>query len=517
MTIWSTESKRMVLQIVTGLGAVALITLICFPAERLIIPSLLYLIVVVLESLWGGFLCSAIVSVFAAACLEYFFIPPVLQWQIDDPDDILAFLTYLATSLIITRLASKAKDQARVAERRRRDISLLYEVASRLLSLGSEIAAGPESLRIFRDVFGLQAACLFDLESGRLQIEGSSTSGLAQRTRGACNLGRDDQGREHDLYIRCLRTAGRITGAVGFEGHIEDDSVAQALSLLAATAVERMHSFRNASKAAADAQAEMLRSAILDAFAHEFKTPLAIILAAAGGLRETRTPQPSETVAAGAEQPGKELEMTEIIEDQTLRLSQLTTRLLRMARLDRDDVSPQMERTSIVALVRRLVDHCGKQFGRTISAVLPDQDAGIVADAELLGLSMTQLVDNACKYSAAGSAIIVQLETTAEWVHVSVSNEGSSIRPDEQERIFERFFRGSESQGITTGTGLGLYVARKIVRAHGGSLDLMRDVSNSVRTTFRIRLPLHRLDQPMHQGPTQEMNDERQACQGVGS
>jgi two-component system sensor histidine kinase KdpD len=516
MTILPTESRRIVLQTVPGVLAVALITFICFPAERLIIPSLLYLIVVVLESLWGGFLCSAIVSVFAAACLEYFFIPPVLQWQIDDPDDILALLTYLATSLVITRLASRAKDQARAAERRRKDVSILYEAASRLLSLGPEMAAGPESLRIFRDVFGLQAACLFDLESGHLQIEGSSIRGLALRTRSACNLGRDDQDTERDLYIRCLYTAGRITGAVGFEGRIEDNSVALALSLLAATAVERMHSFRNAGKAAAAAQAEMLRSAILDAFAHEFKTPLAIILAAAGGLRETRTPL-SVTVGARSAQPGKELEMTEIIEDQTLRLSQLTTRLLRMARLDRDDVSPQMEPTGIVALVKRLVDHCSKQFGRAISAVLPDRDAEILADAELLSLSMTQLVDNACKYSTPGSTIAVHLELSSEWADVSVSNEGSSVPPAERERIFERFFRGAETEGTTAGAGLGLYVARKIVRAHGGSLHLVRDDSSPVRTTFRIRLPLRPQDKPVHEEPTQGMNDERQAYQSVGS
>src|SRR5579872_5172927 len=95
----SSSKLTTVLKTAAGMLAVALITWLCFGMDRLLIPGLLYLIVVVFESLWGGFLCAAVVSVFASALLEYFFIPPVLQWQIDDPDDILAFVVYLATSL----------------------------------------------------------------------------------------------------------------------------------------------------------------------------------------------------------------------------------------------------------------------------------------------------------------------------------------------------------------------------------------------------------------------------------
>jgi two-component system sensor histidine kinase KdpD len=461
-----------------GFLAIALITLACFSAHAdFAIPMPLYLLVVVVLSLWGGFASAAIVSVAAVASLDYFFIPPVLEWQISDPKDTVALVTYLATSLVITRLASKARSEARSAERRSHDVTLLYDAAARLLSLGPEMAAGPESLRVFCQVFGLRAACFFDGGSEKLQVEGEPVNGLAIKTQDACVRGRHHQDRALDLYIRYLQTGDKITGAVGFEGRIEDDAIALALTVLAATALERMRLFRSASKAAADAQAEMLRSAVVDALAHQFKTPLAIILAASDGLREISSPQ------------CEQVEMIDIIENQTVNLSQLSTRLLRMARLDRDDVKPQMEPTRLHALVERLIDQCRSQFGRRISLKLASGDVEVMADSELLSLAMTQLLDNACKYSNPGSAIAVELELENGHVEMRVRNEGNPIRSEEQERIFERFFRGSETEHVTPGTGLGLYVARKIVRAHGGLLELNLSHPTREITTFQIRLP----------------------------
>jgi len=472
------QIARLALKTVLGSLAIALITFLCFWAHLdFAFPMSLFLVVVVTQSLWGGFGSAAIVSVAAVASLDYFFIPPIFEWR-NDPKDSVALLTYLATSLVITRLASKAQNEARAAERRRRDVTLLYDAASRLLSLDPEMAAGTESLLMFRQVFSLRAACFFDADLGKLHIEGESRNGLAVKTRDACIEGSDYRDRENDLYIRNLHTEGKVTGAVGFEGRIEDDSVALALTVLSATALERVRAFRSANKAAADAQAEMLRSAVVDAFAHGFKTPLAIILAASGGLRETCSPR------------DEQVEMVEIIENQTLHLSQLTTRLLRMAKLDRGDVKPRMEATSLRALLGRLIDQSRSQFGSRISMRPGHGDPAVMAEPELLSLAMTQLFDNACKYSSPNSTVAVELDVTNGYAEVRVSNEGSSIRPEERDRIFERFFRGAETEHVTPGAGLGLYVARKIVRAHGGLLELDRSQSSAMSTTFQMRLPI---------------------------
>jgi two-component system sensor histidine kinase KdpD len=473
------KPARLARQVAPGALAIALVTLALFRKQAdFAIPMLLYLLVVVVQSLRGGLASAVFVSVIAVASLDFFFIPPVLEWQIYDPKDGVALLTYLATSLVITRLASKARTETSIAEQRRRDATLLYDTASLLLSLDPEAAGGPESLRIFRRVFGLRAASSFDAAADKLQIEGDSAADLAERTRHACDLGKDLYDRERDLYIRCLFTGEKITGAIGFEGRIENESIVLALSALAATALERMHSFRNANRAAADAQAETMRCAIVDAFAHEFKTPLAVILAASGGLRETSGPA------------NDQLEMIDLIENQTLHLNQLTTRLLRMARLDRVDVKPQMEPTSLQVLLGRMVDQCRNQLGRDISLHLPSEEGQVMADPELLSLAIAQLVENACKYSSQNSAVAVDMELEMGHAEVFVSNQGSSIRPDEEERIFERFFRGAATELAKPGAGLGLYVARKIVRAHGGILELDRNHSAAFATTFKIRLPI---------------------------
>lgn len=471
---------RFCLQVVLGSLAVALITYFAFGTKRLIIPAFLFLLVVVLQSIWGEFGPAAVVSVIATTCLDYFFIPPVLEWQIDDSEDALVLAVCLATSLIITRLATKSRNQARQAERKRQDASRLYEAASRLLALDPDSMAGPEFPRVFRDVFSLTAVCLFDASTGTLQVDGHSGHELEAKTRQACLRGASFQDDNAGIYVRCLRAGNRVTGAAGFEGRICDDSIALSLSALAATAIERIRLFRDASNAAADAQAEMLRSAILDAFAHEFKTPLAIILAASGGLRESE----------GTALECRRMEMTDIIETQTIRLSQLTTRLLRVARLDREHVSPQMEPVNLTDLLRRSVSQYRQHFGRRISLEIGNETAKALADNELMGLAITQLLDNACKYSFPGTPIGVELTTDGKSVHIRVTNQGAGVSAEEQTKIFERFFRGSETETIAAGAGLGLFVARKIVLAHDGTLELDLSRSSSHSTTFHIAVPV---------------------------
>src|SRR5262249_36967034 len=144
------------------------------------------------------------------------------------------------------------------------------------------------------------------------------------------------------IAVRCFRIDGIVAGAVGFEGLPEAASIAGPLSVLAAAMVQRARSFETASTAAAATPVKVLRSAILDAFAHQFKTPIGAILAAAGGLRE------SGQLAV------EQKEMLDTIEAQAAGLGHLTTRLLRMARLDRDEIKPRLQVIDLSAMARRI-------------------------------------------------------------------------------------------------------------------------------------------------------------------
>jgi two-component system sensor histidine kinase KdpD len=473
-------AAHLALQASAGSAAVALITAFCFYTHlNYLVPSFLYLLVVVFQSLSAGFASAAIVSVFAAVCLDYFFIPPVLEWDINDPEDALALVTYLVTSLVITHLASSGRLQARMAEAKRKEVALLYETASRLLLLEPANAFSGRALSIFRDGFGLDAACLYDATTASLHTEGRSGYGLAEETRNTYIRGQDYRSAGGRLHVHCLYKEGRPAGAIGFEGHFDDEAPLKPLFALAAIAFERDLAFRAASKAAADTQAEMLRSAILDAFAHEFKTPQAIIMAAAGSLRE----------AGGL--LAEQLEMADVIENEIFRLNRLTTRLLRMARLDRAEVRPTMEVTSLGTMVAHLIgQYRGQSADRPISIKLRGDPARVAADPELMNLALIQLLDNACKYSKPGSEVSVELDRHEGFAEVMVTNDGCTIREEESQRVFERFYRGVATEQSSSGAGLGLYVARKIARAHGGDLDLYRKPDGNETTTFRMTLPI---------------------------
>ena len=473
------QLKRGAGQVALGTIGLALITGACFLLRlELAIPALLYLLLVVLQSLVAGFASSAVVSILAVVCLEYFFIPPVLAWDINSPIDAVALITFLATSLAITRLASKARVDAQSAENKRRDLALLYELSLRLLSLEPE-AAGLKSVRLFRELFGFRAACLLDASTAQVHFDGQSRGDLIEKTRAAYVQACDYRDSARGIDVRCLRIGGELLGAVGFEGHIDTESTAGPLSMLAAVTLERARANERASKASAAIHAEVLRSAILDALAHEFKTPLAAILTAAGSLKEADGLQTDERESA------------EMIENEAARLGHLTTRLLRMQRLDRNEVKPNLETADLHALVSSIVDQYRAQSGeREILVSRPGSPVPISCDAELLSLALVQLLDNACKYSRPESSVEVEVDSGDESAHIYVTNKGYPIRAEERERIFERFYRGRHARHSAPGTGLGLYLARKIVRAQGGTLEVDRSYSEKSGTRFRLSLPL---------------------------
>ena len=451
-----------------GVLGIAAVTLVCFPLHvNLAIPAFLYLLTVVFLSPVSGFTSSAIVSVVAVLCLDYFFTPPILQLDVASPIDAVTLLTYLVTSLIITRLAAEARQKAEWAERRREANARLYEVTWRLFSIEPQAVSGTGTV------------CLFDGNTGKLEACGNASNRLVEKTRTAYEIGRDYRDEAQRTWVQCLQVAGKRIGAIGFQGLCDAELLAPPLCMLAGATLERAETFQASSAAAAASQAEMLRSAILDAFAHQFKTPLAAILTAAGGIRETR------------ELTAQQLEMVEMIEVETVRLSRLATRLLATARLDRQEVQPRLERTNLADLIQGMVDRW-PVAGLQVFMDLGAERIEVASDRELLTLALSQLLDNACKYSPHSRPVRIRLASKDEEASVRVSNQGDSVPAADRERIFERFYRGTVACNLAPGAGLGLYVARKIALAHGGSLSLEECAPGELETAFCLKLPVFR-------------------------
>jgi two-component system sensor histidine kinase KdpD len=409
--------------------------------------------------------------------LDYFFIDPIYNLGVARGVDVVALFSFLTTALVVTRLVLRVEAKAESAAQQREHLDRLYQLSQRLLALQPLPVVGTEFLDPFYGIFGSTAVCMFDADTAELHSVGCSEKGLSERTREVYVSGSDTDYPELGISVRRLQVASRSIGAIGFEGLEHPELTSGPLAGLAAMLLERRRALRESSKAAAVAQTEVYRSAVLDALAHEFRTPLATILAATGGIREAGPLMPAQ------------LQMAEMVENEAARLGGLTSRLLRMARLDREEVKPQMEAVDVASVLAQLVQQHARRSPDRRICFTPSGPLETLADPELLRMAVSQLLENACKYSQPGSAVTVQLEKYTEDIAIRVSNNGSTISAPDQWHIFERFYRGMDAAHLAPGSGLGLYVARKIATAHGGRLELEAQNGTDGAVTFRLTIP----------------------------
>ena len=461
----------MSLKVLRGAVLLSVIAALCFAAHlNSGATSLILLVTLAFHSLDTRFTEAAALALVAVGIIDFFFIEPLFTFTVTDPADAIALLSFLLTSLIVTRIQAQTRLQRTNAEN-------LYRVSQTLVLLPPEETLGTQFLESVCTAFNCAAVSLYDGKLGRTTSVGAVSPALERETRLTFTAGVDATSGDSGIVTRCLRTRGENIGALGFSGLLSRDAL-PAILALTATGLDRASAFGKARTEALNAEAEVLRSAILDALAHEFKIPLSTVMTAAGGLSATGDLNEKQTELAG------------LIESESERLSDVTNRLLRLARLDRDEVRPQMEIADLGALTGTVVQRQRSIWpNRHVKAGEPALRMQVMVDSELIRLVLTQLIDNACRYSKTGSPIEVETGGAGDRVSVTVRNIGPAIPADEQERIFNRFYRGERARQSASGSGLGLYVARKIAVAHAGTLELIGTDSDYV--VFRLTLPRH--------------------------
>jgi len=463
----------------TALGLLAAAMLIWLGYRlrlNLAADSLLELLVVLGVALKVGFREASIVSLAANLGLWYFVVPPVFSFAIADPQNWIALAVFEATALLVSRLSARAKAQAGNATRRQRELEQLYTLSQRLLLLDRTAAAAPQIVSLIQQVFPCKAVMLFDAPTGRFHCAGQYDAALEDKMREIYANERDAQEDQAHMWLRTLRLGGSTVGSLALCGRGITTLTASALASLSAIALESAHSFARESRAEAEKQTEKLRAAVLDALAHDFQTPLTAIRTAS-----------SAQLTLG-ELAGVHKELVSIVDREAAKLSNLTTRLLRMSRLDSDEVRLHADEFNVPNLIRGVLESLEPQLaGHAVRATGIEKTLTLQADSELTAIALTQLLDNAAKYSDPGSAITISLEQQADEIRILVHNFGPVIPVEQRARIFERFVRGAWQEQQVSGTGIGLSVTKKVMEAHGGRVFVKSEADRG--NTFALAFP----------------------------
>jgi two-component system sensor histidine kinase KdpD len=458
-----------------GLAAVAAVTFVGYRLHlNLSATGSLYFLIVVMVAMVWGFWEATIASLVAFNCLNFFFIPPVFTFVVVDPQNWVALATFEISAITVSRLSARVQGQARAEAHQRSQVQKLYELSRRVLFLDRKQTIGPQIVALIQETFHAECVALFDATQARLDATGPRAKELEQLARSAYI--QDAAVEAGPDAAQVLRLGSKPVGAIAISGHELDRSTVAAVASLSAIAMERARSFEKESRAEAARQTEQLRTAVLDALAHAFKTPLTAILTASSGLLDAERLSPDDA------------ELATLIDEQAGYLNRLTTELLQMARIDEAEVRLRRDRVSVLTLIEDALGRYREQLhGRRVEVGEAASELEVQGDREILTTALGQFIDNASRYSTPGTPILVWAQEELGEVVISVHNEGTPIRPADRERIFERFYRGEESRHRAPGTGLGLSIVKKAAEAHGGRTWVASEERTG--TTFYLALP----------------------------
>lgn len=463
-------------KLVATVVAVAVVTQVCrFAGVNQTTAGFGFLITVLFIATGWGLTEAIAASLVAVLFFNFFFLPPVGTFTIADPQNYVAWVAFMVTAIVASQLSARARRQADTAIRRRLELERLYSLGrSILLETGDR-----PPLRLASHVaeaFELRGVALHDFDSAQTYLAGPEDLAIPPDVLQQARAGDIEPTRDGtEARYSVIRMGTKPAGVLATRGIVSDTAL-DAVSSLVAIGLERARAQETENLAKVARQSEELKSTLLDAIAHEFKTPLTSIKAA------------TTTVLADQQLTGQYREYLSIVNEETDRLDNLVSDAIQMSRIEggqfklhRSLVSPgDVIDTVIAQMHSRLED-------RPVERAVPSDASAAYIDRDLIQLSLRQLVDNALKHAPGQSVIRVGADTGAAEVSFWVSDEGPGLTPADAGRVFERFYRGRSNRHAVPGSGIGLSVVREIARAHGGEASVRSAPGQGAR--FLITLP----------------------------
>ncbi|HUA15641.1 MAG TPA: ATP-binding protein [Verrucomicrobiae bacterium] len=439
-----------------------------------------FLLAVLLISTTWGLRYAIFTAIIATTAYNFFFLPPLFRFTIADPQNWVALFAFLVTAGIASQLAERARRGAAYADERRREVERLYAFSQQLWLSENVFELLNIIPRHLVDAFEVTGAALF-LEGKQETYfldDRSRTLFPSDQLKSISDRGEPVLDRAQRVCYMPVRMGVRSVGALGLAGCALSRETLEAIGSLVAIAIERANTVDKLTRSEAARESDRLRSVLLDSVTHEFRTPLTSIKASAETLL-------SEVQLDKAQR----VDLLQVINEESDRLNRLVGEASEVAQLDAHELHFQFEPHSI----REAVDHAIKNSqstlrGHPVEISIPQNLPLVRMDFERITEVISQLLENAGKYSPAGTPIHISAEMRGSEVSTSVADQGPGIDEMEQEMIFEKFYRGRDQRMIMPGTGMGLPIAKAIVELHGGKIGVISQLGHG--SVFHFSLPV---------------------------
>jgi two-component system, OmpR family, sensor histidine kinase KdpD len=463
-----------------------------YPALSVTNILVIYLFMVIGAAVTLGRGPATLTSLLGVLAFDFFFVPPYGTFAVSDTEYILTFLGLFAVGMIISYLTDRFRQQVETALQRASEMSTLYEL-SRDLAVAADLKT---VLAVVVDnigrTFSREAIILLPDAAGQLDSAGvldeneTAVAAWVLAHGQPAGRGTETLTAARSRYLP-LKTAHGIVGVMsisppptGSLSSPEQRRLLEAFASLSALAVERARLDEEAQHARLLAETERLRSSLLSSVSHDLRTPLAGIMGAATTLLgDTTLPGPARQ------------DMTRTIYEEAYRLNSLVNNLLNMTRLESGAVTVHkawqpLEEVVGAALIRletALRD-------RPVQINMPSDLPLVPLDEVLIEQVLVNLLENALKYTPTHSPIEISATATgaapAQTVTLSIADRGPGLPTGDEERVFDKFYRGQQVTGSSV--GLGLSICRGMVAAHKGRIWAENRPGGGV--VFRFTLPV---------------------------
>ena len=501
--------------------------------------SLLYLLVILTLASTRGLFAAILASVIAFLSFDYFLVPPYYTLTIAKFDEWLALFVFLVTAIITSQLASALRHRAEQARLREHETRILYELV--------RATTGEESLqkqltiiaRSVVDVFSSwgvrDCEILLPDAKGKLIVQGSAKQPLDQ-----VKLTPDEESTAlwvmaqaqtvelHDValtsqnsteyapraivrstahrntvrrYVRMipLEMGKKVQGVLclfmednprllalernlGVEGERSNSQSAFFWTFVnqATSMIERARLRQESLQIEVLQRTDTLRAALLSSISHDLRTPLASIKASASSLLQEDVQWSDE----------ERRSFTLAIEHEADRLNRLVANLLDMSRIEGGALKPEKEWYPIDELIHDVLGHTQQLLlDREVHTLIPDDLPPVQLDYLEIEQVLTNLIENAVRYTPSGLPIDVSVHIEGDQMVISVADRGPGIPPSDLEHVFDKFYRVSgQTSKRPTGSGLGLAVSKGLIEAHGGRI--WAENREGGGAVFRFTLPL---------------------------